>query len=233
MIGEHAQEIKVIASGGLKAACLELIPAFEQASGHRVKTVWAGSPDIMKRMQAGETADLIVMPGSAIDELIKLGKIVAGSRVDLAKSGIGVAVRAGASRPQIGSANALKQALLSASSIAYSSSASGAYLAGLFQRLGIADELKPKIRQSPSGVPVGELIARGEAEIGFQQISELLPIAGIDYLGPLSADIQHFTVFSGGLHAGAKERQGAQALTEFIKSPAAAAVIRKSGMEPA
>ena len=232
-MGEHAHEIKVIASGGLKAACLALIPAFERASGHRVKTVWAGSPDIMKRMQAGETADLIVMPGSAIDELIKLGKIVAGSRVDLAKSGIGVAVRAGASRPQIGSANALKQALLAASSIAYSSSASGAYLAGLFQRLGIADELKPKIRQSPSGVPVGELIARGEAEIGFQQISELLPIAGIDYLGPLSADIQHFTVFSGGLHAGAKERQGAQALTEFIKSPASAAVIRKSGMEPA
>jgi molybdate transport system substrate-binding protein len=106
-------------------------------------------------------------------------------------------------------------------------------MAGLFQRLGIADELKPKITQSPPGVPVGQLIARGEAEIGFQQISELLPIAGIDYLGPLSADFQHFTVFSGGLHVGAKERQGAQALMEFIKAPAAAAVIRKSGMESA
>jgi molybdate transport system substrate-binding protein len=186
---EQAHEIEMIASGGLKAACLELIPAFERATQHRVAAVWAGSVDIMKRMQAGETFDLVVMPGTAIDELIKLGKVVAGSRVDLAKSGIGVAVRAGAPKPDIGSAEALKQALLAASSIAYSTSASGVFLAGLFQRMGIADALRPKIRQSPPGVPVGELIARGEAEIGFQQVSELLPIAGIDYLGPLSADI--------------------------------------------
>ena len=229
----QAHEIKIIASGGLKAACLELFPAFERATQHRVAAVWAGSVDIMKRMQAGETFDLVVMPGTAIDELIKLGKVVASSRVDLAKSGIGVAVRAGAPRPDVGSASALKQALLAASSIAYSTSASGTYLAGLFQRMGIADALKPKIRQSPPGVPVGELIARGEVEIGFQQVSELLPIAGIDYLGPLSADIQHFTTFSGGLDIGAKEPQAAKELIEFIKAPAAAPVIRKSGMQPA
>jgi len=142
-------------------------------------------------------------------------------------------VRAGAPKPDIGSAEALKQALLAASSIAYSTSASGVFLAGLFQRMGIADALRPKIRQSPPGVPVGELIARGEVEIGFQQVSELLPIAGIDYLGPLSADIQHSTVFSAGLHIGAKEPQAAKELIEFIKAPAAAPVIRKSGMEPA
>jgi molybdate transport system substrate-binding protein len=229
----QAHEIKMIASGGLKAACLELIPTFERATQHRVAALWAGSVDIMKRMQAGETFDLVVMPGTAIDELIKLGKVVAGSRVDLAKSGIGVAVRAGAPKPDIGSAEALKQALLAASSIAYSTSASGVFLAGLFQRMGIADALRPKIRQSPPGVPVGELIARGEAEIGFQQVSELLPIAGIDYLGPLSADIQHFTTFSGGLHIGAKQPRAAKELIEFIKAPAAAPVIRKSGMEPA
>jgi molybdate transport system substrate-binding protein len=229
----QAHEIKMIASGGLKAACLELIPAFERATQHRVAAVWAGSVDIMKRMQAGETFDLVVMPGTAIDELIKLGKVVAGSRVDLARSGIGVAVRAGAPRPDVGSASALKQALLAASSIAYSTSASGVFLAGLFQRMGIADALKPKIRQSPPGVPVGELIARGEVEIGFQQVSELLPIAGIDYLGPLSADVQHFTTFSGGLHIGAKEPQAAKELIEFIKAPTAAPVIRKSGMQPA
>jgi molybdate transport system substrate-binding protein len=229
----QAHEIKIIASGGLKAACLELFPAFERATQHRVAAVWAGSVDIMKRMQAGETFDLVVMPGTAIDELIKLGKVVASSRVDLAKSGIGVAVRAGAPRPDVGSASALKQALLAASSIAYSTSASGTYLAGLFQRMGIADALKPKIRQSPPGVPVGELIARGEVEIGFQQVSELLPIAGIDYLGPLSADIQHFTTFSGGLDIGAKEPQAAKELIEFIKAPAATPVIRKSGMQPA
>jgi molybdate transport system substrate-binding protein len=229
----QTHEIKMIASGGLKAACLELIPAFERATQHRVAAVWAGSVDIMKRMQAGETFDLVIMPGTAIDELIKLGKVVAGSRVDLAKSGIGVAVGAGAPKPDIGSAEALKQALLAASSIAYSTSASGVYLVGLFQRMGVADELKAKIRQSPPGVPVGELVARGEAEIGFQQVSELLPIAGIDYLGPLSADIQHFTVFSSGLHIGATEREAARTLIEFIKAPAAVTVIRKSGMQPA
>jgi molybdate transport system substrate-binding protein len=143
-----------------------------------------------------------------------------------------VAVRAGAPKPDIGSGDALKRALLAASSIAYSSSASGIYLAGLFRRMGIADELRPKIKQSPPGVPVGDLIARGEAEIGFQQVSELLPVAGIDYLGPLPADIQHFTIFSGGLHTGAKEPQAAKALINFIKAPAAIPVIKKSGMEP-
>jgi molybdate transport system substrate-binding protein len=227
-----AAEIKVIASGGLRAAYLELVPGFERLSEHKVATVFAGSVDIMKRMQAGETFDLVIMPGTSIDELIKLGKVVAASRVDLAKSGIGVAVRAGAPKPDIGSSDALKRALLAASSIAYSSSASGIYLTGLFQRMGISDELRPKIKQSPPGVPVGDLIARGEAEIGFQQVSELLPVAGIDYLGPLPADIQHFTIFSGGLPTGAKEPQAAKALINFIKAPAAIPVIKKSGMEP-
>lgn len=227
-----AAEIKVIASGGLKAAYLELVPGFERTTAHKVATTWAGSVDIMKRMQAGETFDLVIMPGAAIDELIKLGKVIAGSRVDLAKSGIGVAVRAGTPKPDISSGDALKRALRAANSIAYSTSASGAYLAGLFQRMGIADELKPKIKQSPPGVPVGELIARGEAEIGFQQVSELLPVAGIDYLGPLPADIQHFTVFSGGLHIGANEPEAAKALINFIKAPASVPVIKKSGMEP-
>jgi molybdate transport system substrate-binding protein len=227
-----AAEIKVIASGGFRAAYLELVPGFERVNEHKVATVFAGSVDIMKRMQAGETCDLVIMPGASVDELIKLGKVVAGSRVDLAKSGIGVAVRAGAPKPDISSGDALKRALLAANSIAYSSSASGVYLAGLFQRMGIAEELRPKIKQSPPGVPVGELIARGEAEIGFQQISELLPVAGIDYLGPLPADIQHFTLFSSGLHIGAKEPEAAKALIDFLKGPAAAPVIKRSGMEP-
>jgi molybdate transport system substrate-binding protein len=228
----EAAEIKVIASGGLKAAYLELVPGFERASAHRVATVFAGSVDIMARMHAGETFDLIIMPSNFIDELIKFGKVVAGSRVDLAKSGIGAAVRAGARRPDISSGDALRRALLAASSISYSTSASGVYLAGLFERMGIAEELRPKIKQSSPGVPVGELIARGEAEIGFQQVSELLPVAGIEYLGPLPADIQHFTIFSGGLHIGAKEPEAAKALIKFIKAPAAIPVIKKSGMEP-
>jgi molybdate transport system substrate-binding protein len=227
-----AAKMKVIASGGLKAAYAELAPAFERASMHKLASVFAGSTDIIKRIRAGEPFDLIIMPSTFIDELVRLGKIVAGSRVDLAKSGIGVAVRAGASKPDISSGDALKRALLAAQSIAYSSSASGIYLAGLFERMGIADELKSRIKQSPPGTPVGELVKRGEAEIGFQQVSELLPIVGIDFLGPLSADIQHFTVFAGGVHVEAQAPEGATALMRFITDPAAAPVIRKSGMEP-
>ena len=226
-------EIRIIASGGFKAACLELIPAFERANGHRVATTWAGSVDIMKRMHAGERFDLVIMPSTSIDELIKADKVVSGSRVDVAKSGIGVAVREGAPKPDISSSEALKHALLAAGSISYSTSASGIYLNRLFERLGIADTLKPKIKQSPPGVPVGELVARGEAEIGFQQISELLPLAGIDYLGPLPVEIQHYTTFSAGLHTGAKEPGAAKELISFLKGPSAAPVITKFGMEPA
>ncbi|SRR6266508_1121018 len=228
----QATEIKVLASNALKEAYLELVPGFEKASEHKVVTTWSGTNDILKRMAAGETYDLVIMAGPAIDDLIKQGKIVPGSRVDLAKSGVGVAVRAGAPKPDISSGDALKRALLAAKSIAYSSGPSGVYIAGLFQRLGIADELKPKIKQTQPGNPVGEVIARGEAEIGFQQISELLPIAGIDYIGPLPPDVQHVTVFSGGIHTGAKQPDAAKALVKFITAPAAAPVIKKKGMEP-
>jgi len=183
-------------------------------------------------MAAGETYDLVIMAGPALDDLIKQGKIVPGSRVDLAKSGVGVAVRAGAPKPDISSGDALKRALLAAKSIAYSSGPSGVYMEGLFQRLGIADEIKPKLKQTQPGNPVGEVIARGDAEIGFQQVSELLPIAGIDYIGPLPSDIQHITVFSGGIHTGAREPDAAKALVKFITAPAAVPVIKKKGMEP-
>jgi molybdate transport system substrate-binding protein len=228
-----AAEIKVLASNALKEAYLELVPAFERSTEHKVSTTWAGTNDIVKRMAAGEVFDLVIMAGPSIDELIKQGKIVAGSRVDLAKSGIGVAVRAGATKPDISSGDALKRALLAAKSIAYSSGPSGVYLIGLFQRMGIADDIKSKVKQTSPGLPVGEVIARGDAEIGFQQVSELLPIAGIDYLGPLPPDIQHITVFSGGIHAGAKESDAAKALVKFMTAPASVPVIKKKGMDPA
>ena len=228
-----ASEITVIASGGFKAAYTELVPAFSMASKYQVLTTWAGSVDIMKRLQAGDVFDVIIMPKESIGKLVDLGKVAPGSRVDVAKSGIGVAVRRGAAKPEIRSSAALKAALLAARSVAYSTSASGIYLAALFERMGIADELKPKIRQSPPGVPVGELIARGEAELGFQQISELLPLAGIEYLGPLPDDIQHFTTFSAGVHAATKHADGAKALIAFLAAPGTAPIIRKFGMEPA
>ena len=228
----QAADINVLASNALKEAYLELVPGFEKATEHKVATTWAGTNDIKKRMAAGETYDLVIMAGPALDELVKQGKIVPGSRVDLAKSGVGVAVRAAAPKPDISSGDALKRALLAAKSIAYSSGSSGVYMEGLFRRLGIADEIKPKLKQTQPGNPVGEVIARGEAEIGFQQVSELLPIAGIDYIGPLPPDIQHITVFSGGIHTGAKQPDAAKALVKFITAPAAVPVIKKKGMEP-
>jgi molybdate transport system substrate-binding protein len=221
-----------LASNALKEAYLELVPGFEKATEHKVATTWAGTNDIKKRMAAGETYDLVIMAGPALDELIKQGKIVPGSRVDLAKSGVGVAVRAGSPKPDISSGDALKRALLAAKSIGYSSGPSGVYMEGLFQRMGIADEIKPKLKQTQPGNPVGEVIARGEAEIGFQQVSELLPVAGIDFIGPLPPDVQHTTVFSGGIHTGAKQPDAAKALVKFITAPAAASVIKKKGMEP-
>lgn len=224
-------EIKVMASAAFKEAYLELVPEFERTTGHKVVTLWAPSVEMMRRLTAGETVDLVIMGASSIDELIKLGKLAADSRVDLAKSGVGVAVRAGAPKPDISSGEALKRALRAAKSIAYSTGPSGVYLVGLFERMGIAEELKPRIKQV-KGEPVGAVVARGDAEIGFQQMCELLPVAGIDLLGPLSADIQRITTFAAGLHVGAQAPAAARALVSFLTAPAAAPVIMKKGMEP-
>jgi len=227
-----ADEIRVMSSGAFKQAYLELVPEFEKASGHKVVTTFVGGVDLMRRMKAGESVDLVILAASSLDDLIQLGKVDPDSRVDVARSGVGVAVRAGAPRPDISSGDALKQALLAAKSIGYSTGASGAHLAALFQRMGIAEELRPKIKQAPPGVPVGNLIVRGEVEIGFQQISELLPVAGIDFLGPLPQEMQQSTVFAGGVHTGAKAPAAARTLVQFLASPASAPVIWKNGMEP-
>ena len=227
----NAAEVKVMLSAAFKEAYAELVPQFERATGHKVVTIWAPTVEMMKRLKGGETVDLVIVAADSIEELIKLGKIASGSRVDLAKSVIGVAIRAGAPKPDIRTTEAFKRTLLSAKSIAYSTGPSGVYISDLFKRLGIAEELKPKIKQL-QGVPIGEVVARGDAEIGFQQVSEILPVAGIELLGPLPADIQRTTVFSIGLHAGAQQPDAARALVKFITSPAAAPVIRKKGMEP-
>ena len=232
-----ATEIRALASGGFKAAYLALVPGFESATGHKVLTAWgssvAGAPSsIPNRLQDGEAVDLVIMAGHGLDRLIGEGSIAAGSRIDLARSGIGVAVRAGAPRPDISSADALIRALRQAKSVARSSSASGIYLEGLFRRLGLADALGDRIRQV-EGEPVGSVVARGEAEIGFQQVSELLPVPGIDYLGPLPPEIQHTTVFAAGIAAAAREPAAARALIAHLTAPAAAAIIRQCGMEPA
>lgn len=228
----RSDEIKVMASAAVKEPYLELVPQFEAASGHRVVTIWSGTADMMKRLKAGESVDLVIIGTNSLDELTRLGKIESGSRINFVKSGVGAAVRSGSPTPDISSADAVKQALLSAASIGYSSGPSGVFLDSLFQRMGITDALKPKLKQPPSGASVGESVARGEVEIGFQQISELVHVKGIDFLGPLPPDIQQVTVFASGIHTGAAKPEAAKALAKFLASPSAATVIRKTGMEP-
>ncbi|MBI3918965.1 MAG: substrate-binding domain-containing protein [Betaproteobacteria bacterium] len=225
-------EIKVMLSAAFKEAYLELAPQFERATGHKLVTLWVPSVQMMNRLKGGETVDVVILSASSLDELIQAGRVVPGSRVDLARSGVGVAVRTGAPKPDISSGETVKRALLNAKAIAYSTGPSGIYLAGLFERMGIAEQLKSKLRRV-QGEPAGAVVARGDADLAFQQVSELLPVAGIDLVGPLPPDIQKITVFSAGVHVKAAQRAAARALTKFLSSLDAAPVIRKKGMEPA
>ena len=216
-----ADEITVMTSGAFTAAYLHLTPEFERTTHHKIVTRFGASmgnaPDsIPSRLERGEAADVVILAASALDDLMRQGKVVAGSRVDLVRSSIGIAVRAGASKPDISSVEALKSTLLRAKSIAYSASASGVYLSHeMFQRLGIADQIMSKCQRIESE-PVGAVVARGDAEIGFQQISELLPVPGIDYLGPLPPEVQKVTVFSAGVATAARNPDAARALIRFF-----------------
>jgi molybdate transport system substrate-binding protein len=233
----NAAEVRVMISGGLTAAFKVLVPEFERVSGHKVLTAYGPSMGttvnaIPVRLERGEAVDVLIMVGYALGDLISQGKVIADSRVDLAKSPIGVAVRSGAPKPDISSADAVKRALLAAKTIAYSDSASGVYVSTeMFGKLGIADEMKDKARKIPA-TPVGEIVAHGEAEIGFQQISELVPVPGIDIVGPLPPELQKITVFSAGIATVSKEPDAGKALIKFLGSPAASAAIVKSGIEP-
>jgi molybdate transport system substrate-binding protein len=229
----HSGEIKVMATVAVKETFQELAQQFEKSSEHKIVPVWSASTDITKRVKAGETADIIIVGAGAIDRLITLGKLLPGSRVDLMKSGIGAAVRPGAPRPDISSQEALRRTLLSAKSIGYSAGLSGVYVNSLFHRMGIADELKPKLKQAPPASLVGEMVARGEVDIGFHQVSELIHVAGIDFLGPLPPEVQQITTFSSGIHVSAKDPTVAKAFVDFLHSPSAAPVIKRNGMQPA
>jgi len=224
-------------SGAFTAPFLEVAPQFERSAHLKVATAFGasmgGAPDsIPSRLDRGEPADVVILAREALDDLVKRGKVVAGSQVDLVRSSISMAVRAGAPRPDISSVEALKRALLNAKSIAYSASASGVYLSTeLFPKLGIADAVRSKSRRIESE-RVGTIVARGDAEIGFQQLSELLPIAGIDIVGPLPAGAQRVTVFSAGIATGSKNIEAAKALIRFLSSSDVAPVITRSGLEP-
>jgi molybdate transport system substrate-binding protein len=228
-----AAEIRLLAAGATEEICSELIPAFELATGHKVVGSWTGTVDIKKKIAAGEVFDALIVGASEVDTFIAQGKVVSGSRVDLMKSGVGVAVRAGTLKPDIRSADALRKTLIDAKSIAYSTGPSGVYVAKMLERMGIAEQVKFKIITTKTGVRVGTLIARGEAEIGFQQVSELIHDSGIEYVGPLPGDLQSITVYSAGIHSLGGEPDAAKALVHFLAAPAAGVIIRKNGMDPA
>ena len=225
-------EIKLLASGAVKEAYLELLPGFEKASGHSVKAAWSNTTDIQKRVSGGEIADLVILGDTGTAALIKDGTLVAGSRAAFAKSGIYVAVRAGAPAPDISSPDALKRSIVAAKSVAYSSGASGTYLVGMFRKLGLYDEVRSKASVTKPNEPVGEKIVRGEAELGFHQLSELIPVKGIHIVGPLPGELQQITVFSGALHRAAEEPEAARALIKYLTAPAAGDSIRKYGLDP-
>lgn len=232
-----AAEVRVMISGGMTAAYKALVPEFERLTGHKVLTAYGPSMGtttnaIPVRLERGEPADVLIMVGYALGDLVKNGKVVAGSTVDLVKSPIGVAVKSGAPKPDISSADAVKRALLAAKTVAYSDSASGVYVSSeMFAKLGILDAMKDKARKIPA-TPVGEIVAHGDAELGFQQISELKPVEGIDIVGPLPEALQQITIFSAGIATVSKEPDAGKALIKFLASPAARAELVKSGMNP-
>jgi molybdate transport system substrate-binding protein len=231
-----ANDITVMTSGAFTAAYLELIPQFERATNDKLvtaaTTMGTGAAFIPSRLKRGEPADVVIVADDALLQMIKDGLVMADSRVELARSNIGMAVKAGAPKPDISSVAAFKATLLQAKSIAYSASVSGVYLTTeLFQRLGIADQVLPKSRRIDTE-RVGAVVARGEAEIGFQQIPELLPVPGIDFVGPLPPEVQKTTVFSAGIVTKSQNVNAARALIRFLSSQEAVAAITKSGMEP-
>src|SRR5213595_2406101 len=236
-----AADVHVMISAGFFGVYSELGPAFERASGHRLVTTrgpsMGDSPEaIPARLARGEAADVVILDGGAADELGKRGLVRADSKVELARSLIGMVVRAGAAKPDISSVEALRSTLLAAKSIAYSDSGSGTYLSTtLFPKLGIADEVagkSRKVRGPPSGEPVARVVARGEAEIGFQQVSELIHVPGVTFVGTIPTEVQPVIFFAGVLTTTARQPEAASALIGFLGSPEAASAISKAGLTP-
>jgi len=216
----------VLGTPAIREAYAELVPGFERSAGHNVATTWTGTADVVKRLSAGQVFDAVIAASDTLHELTDRGHIVTGSCTEIARSGVGIAVRAGAPRPDVGSADAVKRALLAAKTIGISTGPSGVYMNRLFEQLGIAAQVKPKLKISPPGGAVAEMIVKGEADLGFQQVSEIVHVAGAQLVGPLPAEIQRVTVFSGGVHAGSREPEAAHALLRFLSAPDRDVVLR-------
>jgi molybdate transport system substrate-binding protein len=234
--GVGAAEIKVLTAGAFKQVLLAVLPEFEKQTGHKVTVENDTVGALRKRIEAGESVDVAVLTPAAVNDLSGKGKLVTGTRADLARVGVGVMVKAGAPAPDIGSVEAFKRALLAAKSVAYidpaSGGSSGIYVAGLLEKLGVADEVKPKAKLKKGGY-VADLVVSGDAELGIHQISEIVPVKEVTLVGPLPAEIQNYTTYAAGLGAAAKDSEAAKALIKALTGPAAADVLKSRGMEPA
>ena len=228
-----ANPLKLISSMATRELLAELVSQYQQVTSQPVTTEAAGGVDVTRRVQAGEAVDVVVLANTATDKLIADGKLLAGSRVDLVKSGVAIAVRTGAPKPDISSEEAVRRAVLGAKSLSYSTGPSGVYLEKMFERRGVLGQIRSRIVVPPPGVPVGSLVARGAAELGFQQLSELMSLPGIEVVGPLPPAIQSITIFSGGISAACNRPEAARALLDYLGSPAASASKRRHGMESA
>jgi molybdate transport system substrate-binding protein len=236
-VGSFVPEIKIISTTAMKTSLDELTAEFERAAGHTLAFSFGPSARIKKQVAEGEQNDVTIATDKGIDELIAQGRIVAGTRADLARSAMALAVQQGAKRPDISSAEKFREAMLAAKSLGMSNPVgggqSGANLIAIFERLGIADAMKPKCFYGPGGPAglIGNYLVRKEIEVGIQQLPELMAVPGIDIVGPLPPDIQNKTVFSAGLSAGAKNADGAKALIAFLTTPSAKSVIKSKGLE--
>jgi len=228
-----ARPLKLLSSMATRELLNELAAEYERSTGQSVVAEAAGGVDVAKRVRAGESVDVVVLSSTAIDSLIAAGSLLPDSRVDLVRSGVAIAVREGAPRPDVGTEEAVKRAVSGAKTLSYSTGPSGVYLEKLFDRWGILQDIRARIVVPPPGVPVGSLVAKGTVELGFQQLSELMTLPGIQVIGPLPAEIQTITVFSGGVSPGCDRPELARALLSYMASPAVTALKGRFGMEAA
>jgi len=228
----QAADITVLASNGVKTVLQELAPKFETSTGHTLVFRFATAAELKAQIEKGDAFDVAILTAAIIDDLVKQGRLAAATRADIARSGAGIAIRKGAAKPDIATADALKRTLLSAKSIAYvGQGATAGIMTGIFERLGIAEEMQKKTKRLSGSA--AEAVASGDAELGFTQISEILPVAGAELAGPLPPELQIYTVFPAAVSASAKQPAAARSLITFLTAPAAVPVIKAKGMEPA
>ena len=229
----HAAEIRMLVSNAMKTTLEELVPQFEKASEHKLAITFGAASELKTEIEKGATFDVAILTPAVIDALATAGKVVAASRTDIARAPFGMASRKGAPKPDISTVEAFKRALLDAKSIAYVEAGAGSpYFKSLLERLGIAGEVKPKLRPQPTSNPTAKAVANGEAEIGITAISEILPYAGAEVVGPLPPEIQFHSVSAAAIAANAKDTEAAKAVIRFLTAPAAAAVLKAKGLTP-